>query len=87
MANTVNLLFNRKNMHQLKAPSGAFFCIAWLIHFTAAPQPFNPFAQLHLVCMHSLFSYMQHQELFIKPHFLDSICCPKINLDALKNRM
>jgi hypothetical protein len=25
MANTVNLLFNRKNMHQLKAPSGAFF--------------------------------------------------------------
>ena len=87
MANTVNLLFNRKKIHQLKAPLGAFFCIAQLIHFTAALQPFNPSAQLHLVYMHPLFSYVQHQKLFIKPHFLDSICCPKINLDALKNRM
>jgi hypothetical protein len=34
--------------------------------------------------MHPLFSYVQHQKLFIKPHFLDSICCPKINLNALK---
>ncbi len=71
-------------MHLLKAPSGAFFYIAWLIHFTAAPQPFNPFAQLLLGCVHPLFSYVQHQQLFIKPHFLDLICCPRINLNALK---